>query len=407
MFDTKSIRNSESYALNRNSKLNRIQLIVQSKLVKMSDSNTKTSFFHSKQIIVLLTLTQALGLLPVTRNTKLQLQKSKFLFFHSLLIFTFFTIVYAMTIYIVLTESTQLKGISGSIKRSYFVIIYVLCVLAYIDQFFQSKNRIKILNDFFRAADLVSEIGSDIMGRFDELSFFFRIFYMFFGYGYLFIMDICLDQEAAKSLSYVHWVSFLIPISLGGCGMLWIHVLTVLQINSVRIMKKGFSDCIHMANGTIGLAPAKRHIICCQANDTFDKISQLYTICFDLFEDAKKKSVFIVMVILMKLFLNMTTMVSKHKNCKRLITHFLFCKIFFFKSYSFYLLIIDEEKWDSAQKVRFIHSVFRLLFEYFDLQFMCINYNNLQKEYQKVGLVIQKGFVVKIPKNFQRSVSEF
>lgn len=277
----------------------------------MSDSNRKSSYFHSKPIILLLAITQVLGLLPAVRDTKsLQLKKSNFLVCYYLLIFIFFTIVFPITIYTIFTKSTQPKGISDSINRSYFVIIYVLSIFGYIDRFFKSNIQIQLLNEMFRTSDVVSEIRSKIiMVRGDLLLFLFRIFYIYFGYGYLIIMD----NEVVKSLSYLHWISFLMPDFIAGVGMLWIHVLMVLQINNVRKMRKGFSDCIDMANGSIGLAPAMRHIICCRANDTFDKISGLYTFCSDLYRAVTENAPYIIMVVLVKIFVNTTNMVSKHE----------------------------------------------------------------------------------------------
>lgn len=281
----------------------------------MSNSNRKISYFDFKSIIVLLALTQVLGLLPATLNTKSrQLKKSKFVFCHYILISAFFTIVHPMTIYKIFTKTTQLKGTSDFINRSYFVIIYVLCVLAYLELWFKSNIRIKILSDFFRTADLVTEIRSDIVVRNNSVLWvLFRICYLYFGNVYLVIAEVNLIEEAAKSLSFLDWVSLFLPFSIASCGMLWAHALTVIQINNVRKMRKGFSDCIHMANGSIGLAPAMRHIICCQANDTFDKISKLYTICFDLYRVIMKKSSIIIMAILIKIILNMITVVSIQK----------------------------------------------------------------------------------------------
>lgn len=143
-------------------------------------------------------------------------------------------------------------------------------------------------------------------------------------------------EEAGKALSYFHWSSLLIPIFAFGCGILWVHALNTLQINSLRKMRKEFLDCIDMANASIGLAPGRQHIVCCRANDKFDRISELYAASWDATGKRSKKFT-----------------------------------------------------------------------AYMDLQFIFSLNNNMKKEYEQIGLVIQKGFLVRIPKKFQRSVSNY
>lgn len=331
-----------------------------------------------------MTFSQVIGLLPSIRDTKsLKLRKSRFWYCYYILIFILFAILFPMTVYLFYSKSKQwYYGLNESINMIYFGFIYIFTICAYAEQLYNSNFRRDYFNTFVRLNDRIFEITSDYnVGRQDLLWFLFRTFYLYFGYGYLTIIEINRHEEAPKYIWFCQWFSFLMPIFVSGCGMLWIHVLTVFQINSLRKMRKAFSNCIDMANSTVGLTPGRQHIICCRANDKFDRISELYTVSYNLNRKILERGPFIMIAVLIKIFVLMSTV--------------------------FYSLYdeINKGTWTTPQKIHLIHMTIRLLFNYLDLQFMCSLSNTMQKEYEKIGLAIQKGFLVRIPKSFQRSVS--
>lgn len=81
----------------------------------------------------------------------------------------------------------------------------------------------------------------------------------------------------------------------------------VFQMNNLRKIRKAFSDCIDMANASFGLTPGRQHIICCRANDKFDRLSELYSVSYNLDRIILEKGSLLIIAVLIKIFVLMST----------------------------------------------------------------------------------------------------